>query len=65
MECALVLWNFVLYVSVCGTRSGIVELCAIFLCVPVERALILWNFVSYFSECGTRSGIVEFCVIFF
>ena len=41
LERALVLCNFVLYFSACGTRSGIVEFCVIFFCVPVERALVL------------------------
>ena len=61
---ALVLCNFVLYFSGCGTRSGIVEFRVIFFCVRnalwycgilcyiflcVERALVSWNFVLYFS----------------
>ena len=65
VERTLVLLNFVLYFSACGTRSGIVEFRVIFFCV--------WNALWY---CGiscyifmrasrTRSGIVEFCVIFF
>ena len=54
MERALVLWNFVLIVSVCETNAGIVEFCVIFFCVPVERALVLWNFMLDFAlwYCG-------------
>ena len=65
------LWNVVLYLSVCGMRSGI--LCYIFL--HVERALVfcvlcfcvwnaLWYFVFYFSACGIHSGIfgIYFCM---
>ena len=64
VEGALVLWNFLLNVSTCGTRSSIVEFCVIFSRVwnvlwycgiscyifsCVEWALLLWNFVFYFS----------------
>ena len=53
---ALVLWNFVLYISVCGMRSGIVQFCVICFCawnapwycrilccifLHMERALVL------------------------
>ena len=54
-----------LYISACGTRSGIVEVCVIYIFrMPVERALVLWNFVLHISACGTHSGIMEFRVIF-
>ena len=79
MERALVLWNFMLYFSACGTHSSIMEFRVIFFCIwnalyncgisfyiflSLEHALVLWNFVLYFSTCGMRSGIMEFHVIF-
>ena len=46
VECALVLWNFVLYFSACGTCSGIVEYHVIFFRV--------WNVHWY---CGILCDI--------
>ena len=40
VERALVLWNFMLYFSAFGMRSGTVLFVS-----RVERALIKWNFV--------------------
>ena len=77
---AFLLWNLLLYFSVCEQRSGIMELCVIFfriwnglwycriLCYifpRLECALVLWNFVLHFSACETRFGIVELFVVFF
>ena len=57
-----------LYISACGTRSGIVECCVIFfwvwnilsycgflcyICLRLELALVLWNVVLYLSARGT------------
>ena len=62
LERSLVLWNFVLYFSAFGTRSGIVECCVIFffsfnvllyceffcyISLRVERALVLRNCLLY------------------
>ena len=65
VECALVLWNFLLYFYACGTRSAIVEFCVMFLCV--WDALWYCGILCYIflRASGTRSGIVKFCVIFF
>ena len=72
--------KIVLYLSACGTFSGIVEFGGIFFRVwnalwycgiscyifpRVERVLVLWDLVLYFSACGTCFGIVGFSVIFF
>ena len=46
VECALVLWDFVLYIF----------------CVTVKWALGLCNSVLYFSTIGIRYGIVECCI---
>ena len=62
-------WYFVLYISACGTRTGIFVL---FFCVWNAH----WHFVLYVSANGTCSGtlyfifpLVEhalvFCIIFF
>ena len=50
VERALVLWNFVLNFSVCGTRSGVV------LCF--SACGMLFGIVLYLSACGKRSDIV-------
>ena len=62
LERSLVLWNFVLYISAFGTRSGIVECCVIFffscnvllycemfcyISLRVEHALVLRNCLLY------------------
>ena len=63
VERALVLCNFLLYFSACGTRSGIVEFFVIFSACGM-RSGIVECFVNVYVG-GTRSGIVESCVIIF
>ena len=55
MEHALVLWDFVLYFSACGTRSGILEVCVIFSVCGKRSGIVefrvifslLWNALWY------------------
>ena len=60
VEHALVVWNFVLYFSECGTCSGIVEFSIIYFCMWNA----LWCSVIFFCVWNTLSHCGFFCYIF-